>query len=249
MRGEGRVPHTTSRSPNIKKAADQVASLYALLVFMRACAPRSLSAAGLVKELINAVKRLAVSTGQLKPLLVLHTRPIDLVVFQEPSHQRCGRPHLAEGFTLICLQRLSWPYVDYPAVPLARQQAHQRYVPPNPLVLGRKPRKSPAPTTDRDRPVSRRSKPSSRTAFIGEQPNPWELLHPQDAMSRHRTYESTISRGVDYVFILSSILGFIPNARVALSRCAHWGLDHDLTFADRSRRLAWTLPPASKLAG
>src|SRR5271167_1854229 len=75
----------------------------------------------------------------------------------------------------------------YPALPLAGQLAHQRYVPPNPLVLGRKPRKSPTPTTDRDRPVSRRSKPSSRTAFIGEQPNPWELLHPQDAMSRHRT--------------------------------------------------------------
>src|ERR1700722_2706592 len=75
----------------------------------------------------------------------------------------------------------------YPALPLARQLEHQRYVPPNPLVLGRNPRKSPTPTTDRDRPVSRRSKPSSRTAFIGEQPNPWELLHPQDAMSRHRT--------------------------------------------------------------
>src|SRR5580704_15567514 len=75
---------------------------------------------------------------------------------------------------------------SYPALPLARQLAHQRYVPPSPLVLGRNPRKSPAPTTDRDRPVSRRSKPSSRTAFIGEQPNPWELLHPQDAMSRHR---------------------------------------------------------------
>src|SRR6266545_3756628 len=74
----------------------------------------------------------------------------------------------------------------YPALPLARQLAHQRYVPPNPLVLGKKPRKFPTPTTDRDRPVSRRSKPSSRTAFIGEQPNPWELLHPQDAMSRHR---------------------------------------------------------------
>src|SRR5207237_1962700 len=71
------------------------------------------------------------------------------------------RPHLAEGFTLICLQRLSWPYVGYPAVPLARQLAHQRYVPPNPLVLGRELLKSPAPTTDRDRPVSRRSKPSS----------------------------------------------------------------------------------------
>ena len=140
------------------------------------------------EEKINAVKRLAVSTGQLRRLLALHIRPIDLVVFQEPSLQRSGRPDLAEGFTLICLQRLSWPYVGYPAVPRARQQAHQRYVPPNPLVLGRKPRKSPAPTTDRDRPVSRRSKPSSRTAFIGEQPNPWELLHPQDAMSRHRTF-------------------------------------------------------------
>src|SRR5881398_1906466 len=76
---------------------------------------------------------------------------------------------------------------SYPAVPRAGQLAHQRYVPPNPLVLGRKLLKSPTPTTDRDRPVSRRSKPSSRTAFIGEQPNPWELLHPQDAMSRHRT--------------------------------------------------------------
>jgi hypothetical protein len=74
----------------------------------------------------------------------------------------------------------------YPAVPLARQLAHQRCVPPSPLVLGRKPLKFPPPTADRDRPVSRRSKPSSRTAFIGEQPNPWELLHPQDAMSRHR---------------------------------------------------------------
>src|SRR5271166_2088159 len=75
---------------------------------------------------------------------------------------------------------------SYPAMRLAPQLAHHRYVPPNPLVLGRNLRKSPAPTTDRDRPVSRRSKPSSRTAFIGEQPNPWELLHPQDAMSRHR---------------------------------------------------------------
>src|ERR1700759_4007062 len=87
---------------------------------------------------------------------------------------------------LICLQHLSWPHVGYPALPRAGQLEHQRCVPPNPLVLGRKLLKSPAPTTDRDRPVSRRSKPSSRTAFIGEQPNPWELLHPQDGMSRQR---------------------------------------------------------------
>ena len=75
----------------------------------------------------------------------------------------------------------------YPAMQLASQLVHQRCVRPSPLVLGTKPRKFPAPAADRDRPVSRRSKPSSRTAFIGEQPNPWELLHPQDAMSRHRT--------------------------------------------------------------
>jgi hypothetical protein len=34
--------------------------------------------------------------------------------------------------------------------------------------------------------VSRRSEPSSRTALMGEQPNPWDLLQPQDATSRHR---------------------------------------------------------------
>ena len=42
------------------------------------------------------------------------------------------------------------------------------------------------PAEDMDRTVSRRSEPSSRTALIGEQPNPWDLLQPQDAMSRHR---------------------------------------------------------------
>src|SRR5689334_2644719 len=75
---------------------------------------------------------------------------------------------------------------SYPAVPLARQLVHQRNVLQNPLVLKKNLRKFRAPTADRDRPVSRRSEPSSRTTFIGEQPNPWELLHPQDVMSRHR---------------------------------------------------------------
>ena len=78
------------------------------------------------------------------------------------------------------------PGRSYPAMPLTRQQEHQRSVLPNPLVLGEDLLKSRTPTTDRDRPVSRRSKPSSRTALIGEQPNPWDLLQPQDAMSRHR---------------------------------------------------------------
>src|SRR2546430_5196902 len=75
---------------------------------------------------------------------------------------------------------------SYPALRLAPQPVHQRYVHPGPLVLGAAPRKSPTPTADRDRTVSRRSEPSSRAALMGEQPNPWDLLQPQDATSRHR---------------------------------------------------------------
>jgi hypothetical protein len=75
---------------------------------------------------------------------------------------------------------------SYPALPLAGQLVHWRFVRPGPFVLGTAPLKSPAPTVDRDRTVSRRSKPSSRTALTGEQPDPWDPLQPQDAMSRHR---------------------------------------------------------------
>src|SRR3982750_3303784 len=75
---------------------------------------------------------------------------------------------------------------SYPAMPLARQPVHQRYVHPGPLVLGANPRNTPTPTADRDRTVSRRSEPSSRTTLNGEQPYPWDLLQPQDVMSRHR---------------------------------------------------------------
>src|SRR6266850_6531708 len=73
-----------------------------------------------------------------------------------------------------------------PAVPLAGQLAHESCVRPGPLVLGTALLRSPTAATDRDRTVSRRSKPSSRTALMGEQPNPWDLLRPQDATSRHR---------------------------------------------------------------
>src|SRR3972149_2707246 len=75
---------------------------------------------------------------------------------------------------------------SYPAMRLASQPVHQGYVHSGPLVLGAAPLKLPTPTADRDRTVSRRSKPSSRTTLIGEQPNPWDLLQPQDVMSRHR---------------------------------------------------------------
>ena len=69
---------------------------------------------------------------------------------------------------------------------LAPQQIHQRCVHRGPLVLAAGPLKFPTPTTDRDRTVSRRSEPSSRATLMGEQPNPWDLLQPQDVTSRHR---------------------------------------------------------------
>ena len=95
-------------------------------------------------------------------------------------------PHPGAGFPLRCFQRLSLPGLATLRLPLAGQQARQRPVRLGPLVLKAAPLGRPAPATDRDRTVSRRSEPSSRTALIGEQPNPWDLLQPQDAMSRHR---------------------------------------------------------------
>ena len=74
----------------------------------------------------------------------------------------------------------------YAAMPLTEQLTHQKCVFPGPLVLGKDSLKPPTPTVDKDRTVSRRSEPSSRTALTGEQPDPWDLLQPQDAMSRHR---------------------------------------------------------------
>ena len=73
-----------------------------------------------------------------------------------------------------------------PAMLLAEQLAHQRSVRLGPLVLKTALLKIPPRAADRDRTVSRRSEPSSRAALMGEQPNPWDLLQPQDATSRHR---------------------------------------------------------------
>ena len=74
----------------------------------------------------------------------------------------------------------------YSAMRLAPQPINRRSVQHGPLVLVSEPRKFPAPTIDRDRTVSRRSEPSSRATLMGEQPNPWDLLQPQDVTSRHR---------------------------------------------------------------
>ena len=127
-----------------------------------------------------------ISTGQLNMLPCVHLPPINLVVYKGP--------YLLKAVGNLILRSAS--RLDAFSVYLFRtwllcravglQQIHQRFVHPGPLVLRTGPLKFPAPTSDRDRTVSRRSEPSSRTTFMGEQPNPWELLHPQDVMSRHR---------------------------------------------------------------
>ena len=75
---------------------------------------------------------------------------------------------------------------SYPAMLLAKQLVHHRYVHSGLLVLRAAPFNFLTPAEDRDQTVSRRFEPSSRTTLIGEQPNPWDLLQPQDVMSRHR---------------------------------------------------------------
>ena len=84
------------------------------------------------------------------------------------------------------LSAVIYSTLSYPAARLAPRQVHQRCVHPGPLVLGTDPLKLRTPTADRDQTVSRRSEPSSRTTLNGEQPYPWDLLQPQDVMSRHR---------------------------------------------------------------
>src|SRR4026208_1960691 len=74
----------------------------------------------------------------------------------------------------------------YPAMPLAGRPGRERIVRLGPLVLESAFLNTPTPTTDTDRTVSRRSEPSSCATLTGEQPDPWDLLQPQDVTSRHR---------------------------------------------------------------
>ena len=94
--------------------------------------------------------------------------------------------HLEAGFALRCFQRFSLPDIANQRLPLAGQLVHQRSVHSGPLVLGAAPLNRLTPMMDRDRTVSRRSEPSSRAVLMGEQPNPWDRIQPQDTTSRHR---------------------------------------------------------------
>ena len=98
---------------------------------------------------------------------------------------------------------------SYPAMLLTEQLAHQRFILPGPLVLGKSLLNILRPQQIGDRTVSRRSEPSSRTALIGEQPNPWDLLQPQDAMSRHRTWFLTFVRGRLYHLLALDVSGSV----------------------------------------
>ena len=127
-----------------------------------------------------------ISTGTLNALLRSHARPIYPLVSGAPYRSRVG--DLISGAASRLDAFSGYPFRAWlPCmVRLAPQQAHQRRVHSGPLVLGAAPLKSPAPVVDRDQTVSRRFEPSSRTALMGEQTNPWDLLQPQDATSRHR---------------------------------------------------------------
>ena len=106
------------------------------------------------------------------------------------------------------------PERSQPAVPLARQPAYQRFVHPGPLVLWAGLLRIPTSAEDRDQTVSRRSEPSSRAALIGEQPNPWDLLQPQDATSRHRGAKPSRRYG-----LLGMISLLSPGYLLSVERC------------------------------
>ena len=126
-----------------------------------------------------------ISSSGLYSLRSLHPEPY------QARNLQAGlmRPYLGNGFGLEMLSALITTQHGFPAVRKVSQLVHQRLVPEGPLVPPRTSLKPQTLTPDKDRPVSRRSKPNSRIALIGEQPNPWELLHPQDATSRHRGAE------------------------------------------------------------
>ena len=129
--------------------------------------------------------------------------------------------------------------LGYPAMLLAEQQVHRRCVHPGPLVLRTALLKFPTRAADRDRTVSRRSKPSSRTALMGEQPNPWDLLQPQDATSRHRGAKPCRRYG-----LLGKISLLSPRYLLSVERRPFRGLPpRDLILGTASRLDAFSVSP------
>ena len=127
-----------------------------------------------------------ISTGRLNALLHFYRQPINLVICQGSSSYDL-KSYLEACFPLRCFQRLSVRNIAIrQCVHCCTQPAHQGFPHPSPLVLGTNPLKFQTDMQDRDRAVLRRSEPSSRTFLTGEQPDPWDLLQPQERTSRHR---------------------------------------------------------------
>ena len=147
---------------------------------------------------------LAIRTGSLRGLPRVHVPPIEQVVSLRPRrHLILGRASHLDAVSAYPFRTWSpsgapGGTAGTPAVRPSRslrtgRAARPRPVPntagpdqPAPWDVGTASRKCRTPATDSDRSDSRRSTPSSRAALMGEQPNPWDLLQPQDAASRHR---------------------------------------------------------------
>ena len=82
-----------------------------------------------------------------------------------------------------------------------------------------------------------RSEPSSRAALMGEQPNPWDLLRPQDATSRHRAI-SHITAGADYIFTLPRLRVWARGQRLmtAIDLSAQWRTERAISRSGVSDR-------------
>ena len=121
----------------------------------------------------------AISIARLWHYCPLHLQPINVVVYNDPKGNLILRlASCLDAFSTYPI-RLRWQCpggtTGKPVVSPSRSSR-----------TSVRPRKFHTPTIDRDWTVSRRSEPSSRATLMGEQPNPWDLLQPQDVTSRHR---------------------------------------------------------------
>lgn len=139
-----------------------------------------------------------ISRPQLNTLLCVHLAPINVIISYDPS----TNTYLEVGFVLRCFQNLSipdlatgrssWrqsPYTRGQFTPVLSYQEQIFSIFERLQKIG-------------NQPVSRRFEPSSRIFLNGEQPYPWQLLHHQDKMSRHRCRICLpLLEGSDYIFI------------------------------------------------
>ncbi len=139
-------------------------------------------------------KDLSVRMATLCTLRCLHEPPSKLLISERtlpgrpPLRERGpgGTRHLRGRFALRCCQRFSRPDVATQRCFGRNNWCTSGRSRPVLSYWGAGPSRVQLPVADRDRTVSRRSEPSSRAALMGEQPNPWDRLQPQDATSRHR---------------------------------------------------------------